>query len=494
MSERKAKKVSSSTLSEGELKVNCGKCSKEVEPDISKVFPGRHGITILCPECNKWTVLRKEDAVKLEEYLKRIGKWDEIVRRKEEEMDDMTFVLNLIDTELGDYKVKEDDRKSIRDFFEIQSVNVMNWFDPYVIHWVTANLDQLLRTLGYKTSTVTVICGKVRTRLQLELMKRQREMQLTGMFQNYPVVQQAVTQPNMMQQPMLQPQATQQPQLPFITPTGMVMQPNIPQPNVMQTGTQQTVEQPISQQPSQPQPQQTATEVVVEEELDEKGEVKKRIVRKPGQESELERLISLGLLKPPAESTKETVKDVVSELVKGLKDAGVFGREETKSSVSSLIDTYGDRRTKELEEKLEEQRKEMEKLREELRKKEIEDLHYKMEHIEEKYREELERVKKEVEQKSYAGKPETVQTMEVRKDMLGKVSDDFKEILRTSMETTIAPFVDLMRVQNLQTLLAWEEAGRIPKGTVNRMLAVKKASKEDVEKAKEKLSKLRGGK
>lgn len=488
------KEVSKDTPSEGGPKVTCGKCGKEVEPDISKIFPGRHGTTILCPECNSFTVIRKEDAVKLEEYLKKIGKWDEIVGRKEEEMDDMTFVLNLIDTELASYKVKEDDRKSIKDFFEIQSVNVVNWFDPYVIHWVTANLDQLLRTLGYKTSTVTVICGKVRTRLQLELMKRQREMQLTGMFQNYPMVQQpAITQPNIMQQPMLQPHATQQPQLPFLTPTGMVMQPNISQPNipsqnVMQpTGTQQTVTQP-------PQPQQTATEVVVEEVLDEKGEVKKRIIKKPGQESELERLISLGLLKPPAESTKETVKEIVSELVKGLKDAGVFGKEETKSSVSSLIDTYGDKRTKELEEKLEEQRKEMEKLREELRKKEIEDLHYKMEQIEEKYREEIERVKKEVEQKAYAGKPETVQTMEVRKDMLGKVSDDFKEILRTSMETTIAPFVDMMRVQNLQTLLAWEEAGRIPKGTVNRMLAVKKATKQDVEKAMEKLSKLRGGK
>jgi len=462
MSKHKVKEVSSSTPSEDGLKVTCGKCGKEVEPDISKIFPGKHGTTMLCPECKSFT----------------------------------TFVLNLIDTELADYRVKEDDRKSVRDFFEIQSVNVMNWFDPYIIHWVTANLDQMLRTLGYKASSVTVICGKVRTRLQLELMKRQREMQLTGMFQNYPMVQQpAATSPGMMQQPILQLQPANQPQLPFLTPTGMVMQPNIPSQNVMQpTGTQQPVTQPSSQPPPQPPSQPAATEVVVEEVLDEKGEVKKRIIKKPGQESELERLISLGLLKPPAESTKETVKDIVSELVKGLKDAGAFGKEETKSSVSSLIDTYGDKRTKELEDKIEEQRKEVEKLREELRKKEIEDLHYKIEQTEEKYREELERVKKEVEQKSHAGKPETVQTMEVRKDMLGKISDDFKEILRTSMETTIAPFVDLMRVQNLQTLLAWEEAGRIPKGTVNRMLAVKKASKEDVEKAKEKLSKLRGGK
>jgi len=239
---------------------------------------------------------------------------------------------------------------------------------------------------------------------------------------------------------------------------------------------------------------------VVEEVLDEQGNVTKRFVRGPGgKESEMEKMMRLGFLRSPGDVAQETV----SSLVKELSRQGVLGgKEEKKGQVSEMMDNYGSKREQEMEKKLEEYKKEMESLKEEMRKKEMDKMQSKLDEMEDKHSEEVKRLedkiaeekektRQEDESRRTGKDPESVQEMRVRKDTLGMVSGDFKEVFRTSLETAITPFVDLMRSQNLQTMMAWEEAGRLPPGTVQSMFTTKKATKGDVNQAKENVEKLK---
>ena len=57
---------------------------------------------------------------------------------------------------------------------------------------------------------------------------------------------------------------------------------------------------------------------------------------------------------------------------------------------------------------------------------------------------------------------------------MGKVSDDARESFRDILYTAVNPLTEMVKTQNLQQLMAWEEAGRLPPGTVQRMMSTSK--------------------
>jgi len=404
---------------------------------------------------------------------------------------------------------------------------VQDWFTPNIIQWVTAYIDFMLKQRSYAQKTVTKAVGRLNSKMQLEMAKRQREMAITGLFQQSAMFLNPQQQPG---QPMINPMLPQPPQMGFTPGMQQILPPGM-QPPGQQLGHQpqiQGVQGPAGIQQTGIQPQQQSPEVmilkkeieelkkkleeerakrdepeeVVEEILDDSGKPVKRIVKVKGGSREksgaemltetMTLLKEMGVIKSPSEVYAE------------LKAAGVIPDmnviKEMIESVAhkppeSPLDAFASPQSDELKELKEE----LEALREQLREEKTERM---LAELQSKYNEKLmeyemkmEDLRREISTRSLEGKPESVQELEVRKEVLTDLSKDIKEMFKTVFEGMILPMAEAQRMDRLLMIKMKEEAGQLPKGTFEKIMGEqKKPKKEELAEVKDKLKKIREAK
>ena len=505
------------------VEVRCPKCKNKIEVPLSKLFFATDTqISAVCPKCGL-TMLDKKDSTKVIEAFKQHGVYEEKRRLKEkkkgeeEELTDFELLGRFIDQSFEGLKISEQDKAEIMDWFSMYQASVQDWFEPNMVQWVTSAVDFMLRQRSYAQKTITKAVGRLSSKMQLEMTKRQRERAITTMFQQSGMLM----QPQQQIQPMMSPMM---PNIPQMGPIPGVMQPPIP-------GMQPPVQQPMQpgvasgvqpqQQPQQPQ-QQTSPEVVqlmkeiqelkskleqqvekeepeevVEEVLDESGKPVKRIIKVRGGVRE----------KSPHETLTETLnllKDIgvvksPGEIYAELKASGVI---PDMGVIKEIIDSVSKKQESPLDmfapqnEEIKALKDELEALREQLREEKTErmltELQAKYEEKLKDYELMLQDLKKEVSTKRYEGKPESVQELEVRKEVLSEISKDLKEMFKTVFEGVVEPMAEAQRMDRLMLIKMKEEAGQLPPGTFQKIIGEqKKPKKENLEEVKERLKKIR---
>jgi len=486
--------------------VKCTRCGEIVDVTLDKLRPSKTGriVTMLCPACKDWTTLKKHDRDKALAALTKAGRFspadtDVASVAVELEEDDEEFDPNRILERVLDEKVL-----GVKAGIKSRVLVWAKQFPSGVQPW---QLKALLTYYGMTDGAATKVANFYAAELQREMLKHEKFRQLLQMF------------PMQSQVPF-----PQQPGMGVVPPgQGMPWNPQttyFSMQNPLAPPAPYGAGQPYSPygQP-QPQPYQEPErererervrvseddEELVEEVLDSEGRPKKRIVRRKKKDdvlSQLAELQQLGIIDLGGKKN-----DVLAEAIRAMQET-VQAMHKTLESlpgaVAAAASTFApkdegkpkdDEKIKELMDLIRKQEEKVEKLRDELRKREEEKKLLELrQELENRYGTKLAELEKALTSKNYEGLPETVQEMQVRKDMLGKVTDDAKEIVKEFTGTVLGPFAETFRSMTLQNLIAWEEAGKIPPGTVRKMLDTRPASKEDVERAKQKLAKLTGGK
>lgn len=517
----------SEEFSEPTVEITCPKCKEDFDIPLSKLFlVSDTQVSAVCPKCGL-TLLNKKDSERVIEAFKRHGVYEQKLAQKskkkdvEEEITDFELLKRLIDQSFDGLKISEQDKIEIVEWFSMYEGMIQDWFSPNIIQWVTAYIDFMLKQRSYSQKTVTKAVGRLNSKMQLEMARRQREMAITGLFQNAGMFMQPQQQPG---QPMMSPALPTPPQMGFIPGMQQMFPPGMQPPGV-QTPQQPGQPQQPFQQP-QTQPQQISPEVmklmeeikelksqlarerasaeegeeIIEEVLDESGKPIKRIIKTKGSKKfekspqemvtdTIAMLKDLGVLKSPAELYAE------------LKSAGVLPDmnviKEMIESVAqrqpeSPIDAFAPSTTDEIDRL----REEIEALRTQLQEEKTSRL---LAEIKSEYDEKLksyelmlENMKKEIEHKRYEGKPESVQELEIRKDTLKEIGEDLKDMFKTIFDGLVVPMAEMQRMDRLMMIKMQEEAGQLPKGTLERILSKpEKVDKERIEDVKEKLKKIR---
>ncbi|RLI79066.1 hypothetical protein DRP04_09545 [Archaeoglobales archaeon] len=246
-------------------------------------------------------------------------------------------------------------------------------------------------------------------------------------------------------------------------------------------------------------------EEVVEEILDKEGRPVKRIVRRPRKASELSEILDIidrFVPKEPQPNTDEIVAKTAQAVVSALRQSGALIDGETLKAIvesreekESLLDVFESKKSEEVK-KLEEKIDSLEKLIIEMRHaKELEERdrqwEQKFEETRSYYERELSELRRELSERRYEGKPESVQQLEVKKDTLTTIGKDIKDLIESAGGTVIAPLMDVIRAQNLIILANYEQQGVLPPGTVRNLVQQKPITREDVERAKEKLARMK---
>jgi uncharacterized coiled-coil protein SlyX len=322
-----------------------------------------------------------------------------------------------------------------------------------------------------------------------------------------------------------------------------------PQPQLSQSY-QSTPQAEQPKKRTREEPEEDKVEIV--EELDEEGRVKRRIVRQPKSSlksdlsvvelikqfdplNTLAKLSETGIIK--TRDDKE-VLDAITKLSENFKEGMKELTDKMSSSIHSAIAAVAreqaphepeeDEKLKELKEHLAKQEELIKELQkqviEEKHKRELEELksefEKKVDEIKELYNKRLENQRREYEDKlkekenliselkdklssleselkakKLDGTPSEVQVMHIRKEALDKVTSDLKSLAESFGENVVSPvltgLVDVWKSQNLMNLTLMEQAGHLPPGTVKRLLEQRPVSREEVEKAKEKVSLLK---
>jgi len=334
---------------------------------------------------------------------------------------------------------------------------------------------------------------------------------------------------------------SQQPQL---QPSGPYQQPS---PYFQYQQPQQQVDQPKRRVREEPE----EDEIEVIEELDGEGNVKRRIIKQPrATRNELDileivkkldpldtltKLSQAGILK--ARDDKE-ILDAISSLAENFREGMKELADKMSGSITSAIAAVAreqappaseeDEKIKELKEHLAKQEELIKELQkqviEEKHRRELEELksafESKLEEIKELYNKKLDDQRKDYESllrekealisdlkdklssletelkaKKLEGTPTEVQVMHVRKEALDKVTSDLKSLAESFGKDVVSPvlsgLVDVWRSQNIMNLALMEQAGQLPPGTIRRILEQRPVTKEEVERAKEKISMLK---
>ena len=490
---------------EDTIEVQCSRCNQhfQVTPD-KLTWTSRNYVVFSCPSCKKVTTLSKDQQGRVKEFLYQHGRAPPDYKgasvgdgirvtdegkspyEDEEEIDPKDIVIKVINeipTSSLPQKLKGD---------------ILTFINTRVQPLTPGELYDLLKRLGVSERYARMAYNRYVFLLETHKERSQRIRSLLDIIapvQGYynplggaPQYGYGGAYP----QPYPQVPYSQPPQYPGYGPFHNIppQQPQNPQhlqypqpqpyqyPQVPQA---QPAPVPAYQQPRQvPAPDQAE---IIEEELDESGKVKKRIVRKPaGSHGDqtleiLNKLIDMGIVKPQQQlqqQLQQLQKPDVGTLLKELK------------SVTAMKSKTEDDEVKRL-------REEIASLKEELKRREIETLQNKLESIEKELLRERERLEKELErvkkERFGANVPESVQEMQVRKELFEKVGSDVKEIAQDTLSNVVKPLVDVMRLQNVQAIAMQEQAGILPPGTAKRVFGTT-ASKEEVESVKNKLSKL----
>ena len=480
---------------ERDPKIQCPGCKNKFEPSTDiLVYTKGESVGINCPVCKGMRQLPRGEAEKARDFLKRRGITPKIQKEmknlfeEEEVFDPKAIVLDIID-QIPSSALPGKLKNELKQFIETRPAPLTPG-ELYDLLKNRLSITEKISRMAYNRYIMALEINKQRSEQARALLDLVAPIYPSPFYQ----MPQSPQSPSY-GYPAPYPNIGTPPYSPYPQPNIGTAGPPLPYQHPVGTGTTYPAHpQQIQQQPVVRQRQEEDVEVV-EEILDEGGNVKKRIIKsqgskKSGELEVLDRLIQLGILKPQKEETKDTIQ----EIVKVLKNSGIIGqRQERATSVAAQIAAQESNRVKELEKKIDQ-------LNEELRKKEVEKLSIQLEELKQRleeerhrYREELKKLEKDFERKSPVGKPESVQEMEVRKEMVESLSSQFSKASTEILNTVISPLIDVIRYQNLQTLMAMEQSGRLPPGTVDRMLSQKKATKQDVEKAKQRLSKLRKG-
>jgi len=254
--------------SEPTVEVYCPKCKNNIEQPLSKFFlVSDTQVSMMCPTCGL-SMLNKDESAKVIEELKRFGMFEEKVAQKakkkdeQEEITDFELLKRLINQSFDGLKISEQDKMEIIEWFSMYEGTVQDWFTPNIIQWVTAYIDFMLKQRSYAQKTVTKAVGRLNSKMQLEMAKRQREMAITGLFQQSAMFLNPQQQPG---QPMINPMLPQPPQMGFTPGMQQILPPGM-QPPGQQLGHQpqiQGVQGPAGIQQTGIQPQQQTPEVMI---------------------------------------------------------------------------------------------------------------------------------------------------------------------------------------------------------------------------------------
>ncbi len=496
--------VVKSEKTQQDLLVTCPKCKEEIVPDFNNLVYSKNGvITLKCPSCENWSALpRKEakkivDSVGVEYLIKFHSKTGEIF----EDEDRMEFsevnITEHIEELMRAEKIPPNTRKEILDWLKV--LPIPTELNEQNIFYLMTTLDSLLKSYFVSDTARAKIVKRFEMALKKEMLKRDRILQ--SMNIQLPIYQQNSNPMQQSQPPFLQPG---QQQTPFQTYFQPPLQPQTQPPIPLMIPPQMYPQIPT--QPTQPTQQHEPVQYIVEEdgdyeevveELDEKGNVKRVIRRIPkkgdGITESIELVRKLGFMSPA--EVFEKMLNLTKELKEEKeKDRIPTTQQEKSKELEVLFKHISDMQKKviELQEKIAEEKYNREiKLKEKEYELLKERLDKELELLREKQSKELEIMKIKSEMKEGIKKPPEIQELEVKKDFIREVGSDLRDTVITLMDRTVGPLVDVVRANQLMMLKLQEEAGKLPPGTIEKIMTKKPVVEKDVESVKEKLKKIR---
>jgi len=161
-------------------------------------------------------------------------------------------------------------------------------------------------------------------------------------------------------------------------------------------------------------------------------------------------------------------------------------KEDLKSTVEELKPKdLESEYLKELKDRVEKTEKEIEKEREARHEAEVQ----RLKDMKEKLTEDIKKLEQKLEERPSPGEPEIVSEIRERGKIGKEMASELREGIKEVVLPIVRPLTETMRSQYIMQLHFMEQAGQLPKGTVQKIVSPPEPSKSDVEKAKERLQK-----